>query len=203
MANFKQATNESTESAKILEKLLESLASLVTHHKFYSLFSKNEGTRKLIQLHKSDTKNSIKLLITKVIITILKTYSINYLTSKFSNKKQISEFLDCITQEINENFVSYSQILHYLTSAGYMLLDIELTARYQEQLYFYLVPLLISTHGGSTSTFKSQFGFDKNADAVDPTKNEKLLFTTCTYTLYLLRFLYSLPTKRHYFRKVF
>jgi hypothetical protein len=48
MANFKQAANSSKESAYILEKLLESLTSLVTHHKFYSLFSKNGGIRKLV-----------------------------------------------------------------------------------------------------------------------------------------------------------
>jgi hypothetical protein len=89
---------------------------------------KNEGIRKLILLHKSDRSDHIKLLIAKVIIKILKTFGINY--SSKHNKKQLSEFLDCITYEINENFQSYHQILHYLTCAGYMLLDIELTARY-------------------------------------------------------------------------
>lgn len=85
MANFGQHAQESKESAKILEKLLESLIHLLNHHKFYSLFMKNEGIRKLIELHKNNSSDHVKLLIAKIIIKIVKNFGINY-SSKYNKK---------------------------------------------------------------------------------------------------------------------
>lgn len=102
----------------------------MNHQKFYFLFTKNDGIKKLVDLHKSDKNPAIKILVCKVFLKILKTFGIFY--SSKSHKQQIAEFIGCVASEISENFQSFHQILHYLTCAGYMLLDIELTACFQE-----------------------------------------------------------------------
>lgn len=63
--------------------------------------------------------------------------------------------------------------------------NIELTAKYKEKLFFPLVELLVKSV--------------ENKEQED----EKVIFTSVTYVLYCLRFLYSLPTRRFYFRRVF
>jgi len=68
---------------------------------------------------------------------------------------------------------------------GYLLINIELAAKFQEPLFFALIELLISTY------------------KTKKTENEKVIFTLVTLTFYCLRYLYSLPNRRHFFRKVF
>jgi len=202
LTNFQAISEEQKANTLILEKLLESLSYLINHQKFYFLFTKNEGIKKLVALHKSDKSLNIKLLVCKVFLKILKSFGMNF--SNKSSKKQIAEFMDCVAQEISENFQSFHQILHYLTCAGFMLLDIELTASFQEQLFYYTVPLLIATHQESSEEFRSQFGLAdcQVAEGAFP-EEDKIVFSACTYCLYILRYLYSIPKKRHFFRKVF
>jgi hypothetical protein len=64
-------------------------------------------------------------------------------------------------------------------------MNIELSAKFLEQLFFGFVELMIAT-------FKQ-----RNSE------NEKIVFTLVTLLFYCLRYLYSLPNRRYFFRKVF
>jgi hypothetical protein len=78
-------SEEQKANTLILEKLLESLSYLINHQKFYFLFIKNDGLKKLVALHKSDKSLNIKILVCKVFLKILKTFGINF--SSKSNKQ--------------------------------------------------------------------------------------------------------------------
>lgn len=78
---------------KFEEKILEILAILLKHKKFFQIFRKNKGIEMLIKYHSTCENERAKLIIARVMLEGLKS-------GIFRPFKIFQKFMDCIIEEI-------------------------------------------------------------------------------------------------------